>query len=94
VIGAHIVVWFGWRAVFVFIALFALTLMTLFTRAFAESLPAERRRSLHLVGLARNARTILLNATYRANFLIAFGFFMSIYVFYHPALIETHAGDS
>jgi DHA1 family bicyclomycin/chloramphenicol resistance-like MFS transporter len=47
VIGGWLHVWLGWRSVFAFLALFAIALCWWCLRALPETLPAEKRQSLH-----------------------------------------------
>ncbi|MEO8411617.1 MAG: MFS transporter, partial [Propionivibrio sp.] len=46
VIGGRLQVWFGWRSVFVFMALMSLLLLIICWRKLPETLPPERRQSL------------------------------------------------
>ncbi len=47
VIGGWLHVWFGWRSVFAFLALFSTGLYWWCLRALPETLPVEKRQSLH-----------------------------------------------
>jgi len=53
VVGGWLQVWFGWRSVFVFLALFAALMWTWCFVAMPETLPPHRRQPLHLGNLLR-----------------------------------------
>lgn len=93
-VGAGLLALAGWRAIFVFLALFGLGLWLLCWRHLPETLPAEARQALHPVGLARAYRAVLthpafllLSACVALNFS---GFFL--YVLSAPVFIMTHLG--
>jgi MFS transporter, DHA1 family, multidrug resistance protein len=52
VIGGWVHVWFGWRAVFAFMALYGLLLSWLVIRKLHETLPLQQRTRLHIGALA------------------------------------------
>ncbi len=58
-VGGWLLVHFGWRAIFVVLALFAGTLLAVIGFAFAESLTAPDRDALRLGRLARNYSAFL-----------------------------------
>ncbi|MBS0308014.1 MAG: multidrug effflux MFS transporter [Proteobacteria bacterium] len=47
IIGGWLQVWFGWRAIFVFLTAFGLLVLLLCSRALPESLPREQRLAFH-----------------------------------------------
>ncbi|MDX9706902.1 MAG: multidrug effflux MFS transporter [Azospira sp.] len=96
VIGGWLHSWFGWRAVFVFLALLAGALLLLTWRWLPETLPPEKRRSLHPAYLGRTYWKVLTQPDFLAvtaalslNFC---GFF--IYVLSAPVFLMTHLGVS
>ncbi|MFC5302013.1 multidrug effflux MFS transporter [Azospira restricta] len=96
VIGGWLHSWFGWRAVFVFLTLLTATLWLVSWRWLPETLPADRRRSLHPVYLGRTYWKVLTRPSFLAataalacNFC---GFF--IYVLSAPVFLLTHLGVS
>ena len=58
VIGGWVHVWFGWRAVFAFMALYGLLLTWLVTRKLHETLPESQRTPLHLGAIVGNTLAI------------------------------------
>jgi len=96
VIGGWLHSWFGWRAVFVFLTLLTATLWFVTWRWLPETLPLDRRQSLHPVYLARTYWKVLTRPSFLAataalatNFC---GFF--IYVLSAPVFLMTHLGVS
>lgn len=92
VLGGWLHVWFGWRSVFAFLVLFTATVWTICWRALPETLPRERRQSLHPGYLARaywqvlkNARFVALTASVTCNFAAVF-----LYVVSAPAFLMDH----
>ncbi len=61
VLGGWLHVTFGWRATFLFLALFGVAMMLLVTRMLPESLPPEKRQVFHPVTIARNYLMVLKN---------------------------------
>jgi DHA1 family bicyclomycin/chloramphenicol resistance-like MFS transporter len=59
ILGGWLGVSFGWRSVFVFLALFGLCMIVLSLRLLPESLPAEKRHAFHPVSIARNYLMVL-----------------------------------
>jgi DHA1 family bicyclomycin/chloramphenicol resistance-like MFS transporter len=93
-VGGALLLAFGWRAIFVFLALFAFALVWLSARHLPETLPAEQRQSLHPAGLARaygavlsSVPFLLLIAAVALNFN---GFFL--YVLSAPVFVMDHLG--
>lgn len=93
-VGAGLLAMAGWRAIFVFLALFGLGLWLLCWRHLPETLPVDARQALHPAGLARAYRSVLthpafvlLSACIALNFS---GFFL--YVLSAPVFIMTHLG--
>jgi len=96
VIGGWLHSWFGWRAVFFFLTLLTTTLWLVSWRWLPETLPLEKRRSLHPAYLARTYWKVLTRPSFLAataalatNFC---GFF--IYVLSAPVFLMTHLGVS
>ncbi|ALK97650.1 multidrug transporter CflA [Massilia sp. WF1] len=59
VLGGWLHVSFGWRATFVFLALFGATMLLLCWRLLPESLPPEKRHAFHGGAIARNYLKVL-----------------------------------
>ena len=89
VIGGWLHVWFGWRAVFVFLVLFTALCWTLCLRVLPETLAPERRQPLHPIYLARSYWSVLLSVPFVAACLCVTlnftGFF--IYVMSAPVFL-------
>ncbi|MBI2308372.1 MAG: multidrug effflux MFS transporter [Rhodocyclales bacterium] len=96
VIGGWLHSWFGWRSVFVFLTLLTATLWLVSWRWLPETLPADKRRSLHPAYLARTYWKVLTRPSFlAATAALAFnfcGFF--IYVLSAPIFLLTHLGVS
>ena len=93
-VGAGLLALAGWRAIFVFLALFGLGLWLLCWRHLPETLPDAARQALHPVGLVRAYRAVLthpafllLSACIALNFSAFF-----LYVLSAPVFIITHLG--
>ncbi|MDD5295832.1 MAG: multidrug effflux MFS transporter [Rhodocyclaceae bacterium] len=96
VLGGWIYTWFGWRAVFGFLALLALLLTLLCWRYLPETLPLDRRHGLHPALLGRSylrvfgsGAFLLLSLAVGFNF---GGFF--VYVLSAPVFLIRHLGLS
>lgn len=94
IIGGLLLAVAGWRAVFVFLALFSAALAYLTWRFLPETLPPAARQALHPVKLGRayvqvfgSAAFVLLAATVAFNFN---GFFL--YVLSAPVFVIGHLG--
>jgi DHA1 family bicyclomycin/chloramphenicol resistance-like MFS transporter len=59
VLGGWLHVTFGWRATFVFLALFGAAMIALCWRLLPESLPIEKRHAFHPASIARNYLKVL-----------------------------------
>jgi len=59
VLGGWLHVTFGWRATFVFLAIFGSAMIVLVLRMLPESLPVEKRQVFHPVTIARNYLMVL-----------------------------------
>ena len=94
VIGGHLQSWFGWRSVFVFLALMGVALLAACSWRLPETLPPERRQSLHPVYLGKAywrtmTSPLFLLATAATTFNFA-GYF--IYIMSAPAFLVRHLG--
>lgn len=92
VLGGWLHVWFGWRSVFAFLVLFTAVVWFVCWRALPETLPPERRQSLHPGYLARGYWQVLRTAPFVAlvvavtcNFSAVF-----IYIVSAPAFLIDH----
>ena len=96
VIGGRLQFWFGWRSVFVFLVLMTFSLWLTCWRLLPETLPAERRQSLHAGYLGRTYWKVLTSPVFLlACGGLAFnfaGFF--IYVMSAPVFLMRHLGVS
>jgi DHA1 family bicyclomycin/chloramphenicol resistance-like MFS transporter len=95
-IGGLLQVWFGWRAVFAFLFLFALGLGWLCWRYLPETLAPDRRNSFHPRSLWRSYHEIFLNPVFqRASVAVALGFSgFFVYIISSPILLIQHWGLS
>ncbi|SJL83220.1 Bicyclomycin resistance protein [Vibrio palustris] len=60
-IGGHLAVWYGWRAVFWVLTLFSLLVIALVLWKIPETLKAENRQPVHLMNTLRHYKTLLTN---------------------------------
>jgi MFS transporter, DHA1 family, multidrug resistance protein len=63
-LGGYVAVWFGWRAIFWFLALVGLTALLLCLVLLPESLPEERRRRVSLLEVLRAYLGLLGNGRF------------------------------
>ncbi|MBI5923001.1 MAG: multidrug effflux MFS transporter [Betaproteobacteria bacterium] len=96
IIGGWIHAFFDWHAIFVFMALFGAVLWLAVQRWLPETLPKEKRQSLHPVHLWHAYRSVFghaefmsLSAALSLNFLGMF-----IYVLSSPVFLTQHLGIS
>lgn len=96
VIGGWLQAWFGWRSVFVFLVLLTALLWLACWRLLPETLPPERRQSLHAGYLGRTYWKVLTSPPFLfacgALALNFAGFF--IYVLSAPVFLMRHLGVS
>jgi DHA1 family bicyclomycin/chloramphenicol resistance-like MFS transporter len=88
VIGGWLHVWFGWRAVFVFVMLFSATVWLVCWRSLPETLPVDRRQPMNPSFLFRSYWRVLMTAPFVAlivavtfNFSAVFLYIVSAPVF-------------
>jgi DHA1 family bicyclomycin/chloramphenicol resistance-like MFS transporter len=96
VIGGWIQAWFGWQAVFVFLALYGAVLVVAIHRVLPETLPPDRRQSMRPGPLGRAYLHVFTHPPFIALALtLAFtfnGFF--VYVLSAPKFLIEHLGVS
>lgn len=96
IIGGWLHTWFGWRSVFVFLGVVAIILWFASSRWLGETLPVEKRQSLHPGYLMRTYWRVLTSPAFIASSLaIGFnfvGFF--IYIMSAPVFMLRHLGVS
>ncbi|MCB1938832.1 MAG: multidrug effflux MFS transporter [Rhodocyclaceae bacterium] len=96
IIGGWILALASWRAIFVFLALFGLALLVISARQLPETLPPDKRQSLHPAALARAYLAVVRDPVFLCvTAAVAFnfnGFF--IYVLSAPTFLVTHLGLS
>jgi DHA1 family bicyclomycin/chloramphenicol resistance-like MFS transporter len=94
VIGGWLQSWFGWRSVFAFLVLITTVLWLVVWRLLPETLPPERRQSMHPAYLGRSYWKVLTSPAFLlACGAMAFnfaGFF--IYVLSAPVFLMRHLG--
>ena len=96
VIGGRLQSWFGWRSVFAFLVILTLMLWLACWRWLPETLPPERRQTLHPEYLAKTYWKVLTSPPFLfACAAVAFnfaGFF--IYIISAPVFLIQHLGDT
>jgi DHA1 family bicyclomycin/chloramphenicol resistance-like MFS transporter len=96
VIGGWLQAWFGWRAVFVFTTFFAAAAWLVCRAVLPETLPVERRQSLHPIFLARSYWRVLTSARFVAACLALTCNFTGIFIYITsaPVFLMQHLGVS
>jgi DHA1 family bicyclomycin/chloramphenicol resistance-like MFS transporter len=96
VLGGWLHVWFGWRSVFAFLAIFSAGLLAWSWRALPETLPPASRRPLEVRAMARGYRQVLASPPFLAlaaaltfNFSAVF-----VYIVAAPKFLVAHLGVS
>jgi DHA1 family bicyclomycin/chloramphenicol resistance-like MFS transporter len=94
ILGGWLHHWFGWRSVFVFLAVLALALIALTLRFLPETLARERRQPLHPRYIARTAAGMLAQRDFMLlSGAIAFEFAgIWLYIAAAPAFLMGHLG--
>jgi len=94
VVGGWLQVWFGWRAVFVFLVIFASLILIACRRALPETLPRSKRQRLEPAFLARSYAKVLTTWPFVLSAISLgicnAGFF--IYIMSAPRFLMTHLG--
>ncbi len=95
-IGGYLQEWFGWRSVFLFLSIAVSLLCLACWRYLPETLPVERRQSMHPAFLARSYGRVLGSGAF---LLIAGGLALNfaghfIYVLSAPVFLMRHLGVS
>ena len=96
VIGGYLQTFFGWRSVFVFLTLMSGALLFACWRGLPETLPADRRQSLHPAYLARSYFRVLTSPAFlAASVAMAFNFAgLFIYIMSAPEFLIRLLGVS
>ena len=81
IIGGWLQVWFGWRSVFAFLAIFAAMLWFACWKALPETLPPDRRHPLHAGSLLRGYWKALSSARFVALVLALTLNFSAVFVY-------------
>jgi len=94
VCGGWLLLWMGWRSIFVFLALVSALLLVACWRWVPETLPPARRHPLHPVLLARAYGAMLTQRRFIALALANAGVNVAIYiyVFAAPRFVTEHLG--
>lgn len=94
IIGGWLQHWFGWHAVFVFMAVYAAVLLGYTAATMPETLPLERRQPLHPGYLARAYAGVLTNLRFLTICLSLTAAFsgLFIYVLSAPVFLMRHLG--
>jgi DHA1 family bicyclomycin/chloramphenicol resistance-like MFS transporter len=96
VIGGWLQAWFGWRAVFIFVTLFAAAAWFVCRAVLPETLPPERRQSLHPVFLARSYWRVMTSGKFVAACVALSCNFTGIFIYITsaPVFLMQHLGIS
>lgn len=90
IIGGWLHVWFGWRSVFAFLALFAGVLWVCCWKALPETLPVEQRHPFAAGSLLRGYRQVCLSARFvtLVSALMLTGVAAFLYIVSAPAFVQ------
>lgn len=94
VVGGALQIAFGWRSIFLFLALLSATLLAAVALRLPETLPAQGRRPFDARDLGRGYLSLLRNRGFMAwtlAYALMFGGFF-IYVLSAPVFVMTHLG--
>ena len=94
VIGGHLQDWFGWRSIFVFLTTMSLLLLVACWRLLPETLPREKRQSLHPGYLGRSYWKVMTSPAFLlacGGLAFNFGGFF-LYVMSAPEFLTHHLG--
>lgn len=96
IIGGWLLAAFGWRSIFAFLIVYALVLVAAILRWLPETLPVDKRQSLHPAWLLESyVRTFRNPAFLGQSGALAFNFLaFFIYVLSAPAFLMQHLGVS
>ena len=92
--GGWLLLWAGWRSIFVFLALISVSLLVACWRWMPETLPPARRHSLHPVSLASAYGTMLAHGRFMALSLAnaSVNVAIYVYVFCAPRFVTEYLG--
>lgn len=93
-VGGALQISFGWRSVFLFLALLAASLLGAVALRLPETLPPRARRPFNAADLGRGYLSLLRNRAFMAwslSYALMFGAFF-IYVLSAPVFVMTHLG--
>ncbi len=96
VIGGWLQAWFGWRAVFIFVTVFAAVTWLVCRAVLTESLPVERRQSLHPLFLARSYWRVMTSGAFVTACVALTCNFTGIFIYISsaPVFLMQHLGVS
>ncbi len=96
VIGGWLHVWFGWRSIFIFLAILSAGIWAWAWRAMPETLPRERRQPFKPGQLFSGFVNVLRSGPFLAlGFALAFGFSgIFLYIVSAPVFLMQHIGVS
>lgn len=92
VLGGWLHVWFGWRSVFAFLALFAAGMLAWCWRALPETLPEAKRRPLDVGAMAHGYRDVLTSKPFVALVVALTANFSAVfmYIVSAPIILVDH----
>lgn len=92
ILGGALNEWFGWRAIFIFLAVLALAQLAMAMRYLPETLPVEKRQPLHAGNMLAGYMQILGNPAFVLMALSMSFFFLGffLYVMSAPVFLMQH----
>ena len=95
IIGAHFVIWLGWRSIFVFLALYGIIILVLNRIFLGESIARRDAAALQLGRMTRNFGEIICNRVFLGYMLCSASAFGALFAFLSatPTIVITHLGQ-
>ena len=95
-IGGNFTEWFGWRSVFIYMAIYAGVFLAVIWLTMAESLPAKDGKALRPISLARDYMTILRDRTFLAFTVCGIGTYIGLFSLFGglPAVLTGLLGQT
>lgn len=92
ILGGALTAWFGWRAIFVFLVLLAVSQIVMTVKYLPESLPPEQRQPLQLGSLTKGYLAVMCSPGFLAMSLSGAFFFAGffLYVMAAPVFMPVH----
>lgn len=94
IIGAHFVIWLGWRSIFVFLALYGIIILVLNWMFLAESIAKRDTEAIQLGRMMRIYGEVIRNRVFQGYVLCGASAFCALFAFLSatPTIVITYLG--